>query len=116
MYASRSSFGMFNVIFVIVFIAAILFTISGYGNKQVIKSKIIDKERITTAQNGEVQSYYLIFTEAGPLKLEDEIFFGNFNSSDLYGQLRKDSTYTFYTVGYRIGFMSEYPNIIKFEK
>lgn len=44
------------------------------------------------------------------------MLYGNFNSSDWYGQINKDSTYTFYTVGYRIGIMSSYPNIVKFEK
>ena len=44
------------------------------------------------------------------------MYYGNFNSSDWYGQIHKDSTYTFHTVGYRIGFLSEYPNIVKFEK
>jgi hypothetical protein len=98
-------------------VGCIAFSISGYGNKQTIKTKVTGKERITASDgNGNTSSYYLIFTEAGPLKLEDEIFYGNFNSSDWYGQIRQDSTYTFHTVGYRIGFLSEYPNIVKFEK
>jgi hypothetical protein len=98
-------------------IGGIAFSISGYSNKQTIKSKVTGKERITTSDgNGKVDSYYLIFTEAGTLKLEDELFYGNFNSSDWYGQIRQDSTYTFHTVGYRNGFLSMYPNIVKFEK
>jgi hypothetical protein len=98
-------------------LGAIIFTISGYGNKQTIRTKVLEKERITVGTgNGNVESYYLIFTEAGPLKLEDEIFYGNFNSSDWYGQIHADSTYTFHTVGYRIGFLSEYPNIVNFQK
>jgi len=101
---------------VLTIIGSIFFTIGGYANKQIIKTRVISKERIT-AQNGDrIESYYLIFTEAGPLKLEDELFYGNFNSSDWYGQLRTDSTYTFHTVGYRVGFLSSYPNIVKFEK
>jgi hypothetical protein len=96
---------------------SIAFTISGYSNKQSIKTKVTGKERITDSDgNGNVYSYYLIFTEAGALKLEDELLYGNFNSSDRYGQIQQDSTYTFHTIGYRIGFMSEYPNIVKFEK
>jgi hypothetical protein len=98
-------------------VGSIVFTISGYGNKQTIRTKVLEKEHITKGDgNGNVESYYLIFTEAGPLKLEDEMYYGNFNSSDWYGQIHKDSTYTFHTVGYRIGFLSEYPNIVKFEK
>jgi len=98
-------------------VGSIVFTISGYGNKQTIRTKVLEKERVTKSDgNGNVESYYLIFTEAGPLKLEDEMLYGNFNSSDWYGQIRKDSTYEFHTVGYRIGFLSEYPNIVNFGK
>ena len=98
-------------------VGSIVFTISGYGNKQTIRTKVLEKERVTKSDgNGNVESYYLIFTEAGPLKLEDEMLYGNFNSSDWYGQIRKDSTYTFEIIGYRIGIMSEYPNIVKFNK
>lgn len=101
----------------LIIVIGIFHKISGYGNKQTIRTKVLEKERITSNNgDGNVESYYLIFTEAGPLKLEDEIFYGNFNSSDWYGQIRKDSTYTFHTVGYRIGFLSEYPNIVNFEK
>ena len=99
----------------IMIIGSIVMRIGGYSNKQTIKTKVLDKERITKQVNDRVESYYLIYTEAGTLKLEDELIYGNFNSSDWYGQIRKDSTYTFHTVGYRIGYLSEYPNIVKFE-
>ncbi len=101
---------------VLIIIGSIVFTVGGYANKQTIKTRVISKERITTQNGDRIESYYLIFTEAGPLKLEDELFYGNFNSSDWYGQLRTDSTYTFHIIGYRVGFLSSYPNIVKFEK
>lgn len=105
------------VLAVIMIIASIGMRIGGYGNKQTIRTKVVGKERITSSNSeGSVSSYYLIYTEAGPLKLEDELWYGNFNSSDWYGQIRQDSTYTFETVGYRIGYLSEYPNIVKFSK
>lgn len=105
------------IIFVVILmVVSIGISISGYGNKQTIKTKVLDKERITKSSGDQVESYYLIYTEAGTLKLEDELLYGNFNSSDWYGQIRRDSTYTFHTVGYRIGYLSEYPNIVKFEK
>jgi hypothetical protein len=99
---------------VIFVVGGIIFTISGYQNKQSIKTKVIDKERITQRNGDVLESFYLIYTEAGTFKLEDELFYGNFNSSDWYGQIRKDSTYTFQTIGYRIGFLSSYPNIVNF--
>jgi len=101
---------------ILMIVSSIIFTFGGRANKQTIRSKVVDKERITQESGGNVESFYLIYTEAGPLKLEDDFFYSNFNSSDWYGQIRKDSTYTFETIGYRIGFMSSYPNIVKFQK
>ena len=101
---------------ILMIVSSIAFTIGGRANKQSIRSKVVDKERITQKNGDNVESFYLIYTEAGPLKLEDDLLYGNFNSSDWYGQIRKDSTYTFETIGYRIGFMSSYPNIVKFQK
>jgi hypothetical protein len=112
----RSGAKAIIIFVVILMVVSIGISISGYGNKQAIKTKVLDKERITKSSGDQVVSYYLIYTEAGTLKLEDELLYGNFNSSDWYGQIRRDSTYTFHTVGYRIGYLSEYPNIVKFEK
>ncbi len=104
------------IVAAIMIIAAIGIKIGGYANKKTITTKVVDKERITKSNGDNVESYYLIFTESGAFKLEDELFYGNFNSSDWYGQIRKDSTYTFEIIGYRIGMLSEYPNIVKFTK
>lgn len=107
----------FQIFVVVMIVVGVLFSISRYNNKQTVKTKVTEKERIiTSGADGNVESYYLIFTEAGTFKLEDDIIYGNFNSSDWYGQIRQDSTYTFDLVGYRIGFMSEYPNIVNFKK
>lgn len=81
-----------------------------FGSKQRLEVKIEDKERIVEREGN---SYYLVFTDQGVYKLEDDLFFGNFNSSDWYGKLKRDSTYTITTVGWRIGFLSSYPNIVK---
>ncbi len=97
-------------------IVAFIFGIGGYWNKQTVTVKVTDKERITQVVDGTSNSYYLIYSEAGTFKLEDDLFYGNFNSSDWYGQIKKDSTYTFDLVGYRVGFLSSYPNIVKFKK
>ena len=102
------------VIGMIVFTA--VFNISGYSNKQAIRTKVTGKERITEKSGDNLESYYLVYTESGTFKLEDDLIYGNFNSSDWYGQIRQDSTYTFHIVGFRIGYMNSYPNIVKFEK
>jgi len=112
----RGIFG-FQILVVVLIIVGIFFSVSRYNNKQTIKTKVTDKERITQGGgDGRVESYYLIFTEAGTFKLEDDLIYGNFNSSDWYGRIKRDSTYTFDVIGYRIGYMSEYPNIVNFKE
>jgi hypothetical protein len=96
-----------------IIIGTIGFNIVSYFHTQTFTAKVSGKERITEQTNkNSFDSYYLIYTDHGTLKLEDDIFRGNFNSSDVYGSLRVDSTYTFQISGYRIGFTSTYPNII----
>ena len=59
------------------------------------------------------ESFYLVYTDKGIMKLEDDLMRGNWESSDVYGRLKSDSTYTFTVSGYRFGFFSMYPNIIE---
>ena len=99
----------------LVIIAVIGINFARFYHKVTVKTSVTDKERIVTKNGDGVDSYYLIYTEDGTLKLEDELFYGNFNSSDWYGKIKVDSTYEFTTIGWRIGFLSEYPNIVEFK-
>jgi hypothetical protein len=73
-----------------------------------------DKERIAKGEN----SYYLIFAEDSDgnlyeFRIEDIIWRGFFKSSSLYNQFEVGKTYEINVVGYRVGFLSEYENILK---
>jgi hypothetical protein len=98
-------------------IAAIIFEISKYNNRETITTKVVGKERIveSISDNG-IISYYLVFTEAGTFKLEDDIVYGNFRSSDWYGDIKSDEVYEFEVIGWRIGYISEYPNIVNYKQ
>ena len=91
-----------------------------YGNKQTYTVTIKKTERVTKAtKNGEdlsVHSYYLVFTDKGVFRIEDQLFYGKFNSSDLYGELEAGGTYRVVTTGFRSGFLSMYPNIVSVSK
>jgi hypothetical protein len=104
-----------SIIFLVaaIIIGGIAFEISSYGNVNTIEAKVEGKERITQSVGNEIESFYLVYTDKGTFKLEDDMFRGNFYSSDVYGKLKQDFTYKFKTSGYRIGFMSSYPNIIE---
>ena len=106
--------GSVFALIVLMFVGSAIFTFYGYQNKQEITTTVVGKERIVEGMGDSVHSYYLVYTEDGTLKLEDDLFYMNFESSDWYGQIRVDSTYTFKTVGYRIGIINSYPNIVGF--
>lgn len=99
--------------------AAVLFLI-GWGIIAAVKStnrsvttKVTDKERVCDAsgETGRVRCRYLIFTEAGTFKVTDSLIYGNFRSSDVYGQIARDACYIFEVHGWRVPWSSEYPNI-----
>lgn len=101
---------------ILAFIGGIVYQFATYFNKETVTATVIDKERITeTYSEGRIESFYLIFTDKGTYKLEDDLVYGNFRSSDWYGQLRQDSTYTFELIGYRIGYVSEYQTIVGYK-
>lgn len=97
----------------LIIVGAIAFQISAYNNVETLTAKVEGKERVTQKSGDNFESFYLVYTDKGTFKLEDDLFRGNFRSSDVYGRLRQDSTYTFKTAGYRIGLLSSYPNIIE---
>ena len=93
-------------------LAAITYPAIYYSKWDTQVATVTDKQRITKTVDGNDQSYYLVYTDKGTFKVEDSIVLFRFNSSDLYGSIKQDSTYTFRTVGFRAGFFSEYPNVV----
>lgn len=104
---------LFFVSICLLIVIGVGFTISGYHNKEIITDKITDKEKTLKIIDGNLESFYLIYTDKGTYKLNDDLFYGNFRSSDWYGKIKRDSTYTFDVIGYRIGFVSSYQRIVK---
>jgi hypothetical protein len=97
-----------------IFIASICFSVNSYYHIETHTVKVEGKERITKQNGGNaIKSFYVVYTDKGTFKLEDDMLRGNYYSSDVYGKLKENSTYTFKTSGYRIGWASEYPNIIE---
>lgn len=109
----RRSVNLITILVVAIIIGGIAFGITGYAHVTEVKVKVEGKERITEQSGDNIESFYLVYTDKGTFKLEDDLFQGNFYSSDVYGKIKQDSTYTFKTSGYRIGFLSSYPNIIE---
>lgn len=70
-------------------------------------------EKIATGQKDGGNKYILITDQCGQLEVADSLTNGQFNSTDTYARIKTGTSYTFETVGWRNGFFSQYPNVLK---
>ena len=100
----------------IIFITAIIATVLAgsiwysYGTAEIITITVSDK----AVKRYNDKDKYLIYTKNGEVfEITDNIFYLRFNSSDDYGKLTINDTYTVKVYGFRINFTSTYRNIIE---
>lgn len=83
------------------------------STERTVTATINDKERVCDLrQDGYSGCRYLIFTDQGTFQVTDSFAFGRLRSSDVYGNIRRDRTYSFHVVGFRSPALSTYPNIV----
>lgn len=88
-------------------------TIAMNTNKRIVTATVTDKAIKHTSN----RSKYLIFTEDdGVFEITDTLFYGRWNSSDVYGDIHEGGTYNFTVVGIRNHFLSMYPNILDIQQ
>lgn len=87
-------------------------------NNTVYKSvTITEKYRVNEGRD----SYWIVLGENpdnGDLefKIEDNMLRGQFNATSIFNKLKIGKTYNLTVVGFRSGWLSEYPNIINYEE
>lgn len=96
----------------LVIIGLFTYAVCYYNSVEEITITVTDKERIVETADGNTTSKYLVFSDGETFENQDEIIMWKFNSSDVQGQLKKDSTYTVQVIGFRIPFLSTYRNIL----
>lgn len=119
---SNKSLGCLTaIVLVIIAIVVIAFPVLNFSNDHTYTVTITDKERVTTqsAENN-IDSKYLIYGEDENGKTyvfedTDTLFRGKFNSSDVYGALKKGETYELTVIGFRVHILNWYENIIDFK-
>lgn len=91
-------------------VIAIVLCCGGYywGSETTSACTVEDKDR-SSSQNGSV---YRVYTDCGVFEVEDATLRGQFASADLYADIDEGTTYEFTTIGYRVPFLSMFPNII----
>lgn len=83
------------------------------SHREVRTCTVVDKDRTRTENGSDMR----IYTEnCGVLQVSDTLFGGQFNSSDVYSQIKPQHTYKFTTAGWRVSFLSMFPNIINVEE
>jgi hypothetical protein len=83
--------------------------------KEVVSVKVVHKERVAYGSGKNTSHKYLVYTDTETFECTDILVKGKFNSSDIYGKMRIDSTYTINVYGYRLPYFSYYRNIISIE-
>lgn len=103
-----------QMFWVVVGIIALLFAIGTYTYfKDIRESTVTFTVTGKTAAGGGSNGHkYLFYTNNGTYQDSDNLFYGKFASSDLYGQIRVGQTYTCKVTGFRIPLFSSYKNVI----
>lgn len=92
---------------------AIYFGTVEYQNKETIEITVKDKY---IKRNGDTDLYLVASEEGETYKIQDLLFKGKFNSTDLYNELEVGKKYKITTTGIRLQYFSMYKNINKIEE
>ena len=99
-------------LFTIGVIGVITHSVFYYSSVEEITITVTDKERIIETNGDQTTSKYLVFCNGETFENQDEFFMGKWNSSDIQGKLKNDTTYNVKVIGWRLPFFSMYRNII----
>jgi hypothetical protein len=119
MKTRHSTFAIFSVIIVAIFVAIIAapiyFGTGGFGpiNTHVVtvKNKHVDYRRTGDSSS----SHYMVHTDNGTFEVNNGFLLGVWNADEIYGSMETGQRYTITTKGNRVVgiLMQEYPYIIK---
>ena len=82
------------------------------GTGRTVSFKVNDHQRVVTGSGNTVNSKYIIYTTVGVFEDVDTIWYLKYNSSDVFNTLEPGKTCTAYVYGWRVPFLSWYPNIV----
>ena len=119
-YVSSNMFEWGFLIFILVFVFALCFG-SAYikvANQQTYTVTVQSKDIKTVSNTGKFLVFCTDITtgESRVFEVTDSLFKWRFDSADTYNMIREGETYKFTTGGYRIPFLSMYPNIYEVAK
>jgi hypothetical protein len=105
-----------NILTTIVLAVAVIGVLAGcaspadYSNP-VGPCSVNNKDRSSDSKGNSV---FLVYTDScGVFTVDDAMLENKWNSTDTYAAIKVGKTYDFVTYGFRNGFLSSYPNILK---
>jgi hypothetical protein len=104
---------MVGFVFVCFILMALAMPVISYTTIGYEEITVEEKERVCSSDN---ECKYLIFTNKGVFENTDSYLQFKFDSSDVYGALKPESTYKVKINGLRIPFLSMYKNILNVEE
>lgn len=87
------------------------YSIASVNNVQTQRCTIINKESVSKGSDG--HEYRVYTEECGTLVVSDSLLKGRFDSADDYAKIEAGHEYEVTTIGFRIPFFSQFPNIIE---
>jgi len=104
--------GVVAVVAVIVTVSVLYFS----SVRTVTDCTVDSKERYTEVSGDgdgvSTEQKKILYTSCGVFTVDDNLFFGKFNSADTYGSLAEDETFDLEVVGWRNGLLSWFPNVL----
>ena len=108
-------FVVFGIIFAIVFVIAVGFTVATAVSAQSPESMtctVSSKERVTEVRDGDSITRLLINTEdCGTLEIGSAIMSGNWSPNQTYSSVTEGKTYNFEVYGFNVDVMNSYKQI-----
>jgi hypothetical protein len=105
--------GCIVILVLLLIVGAIAFEIFAVTHKTNVTFTVSDKTvKMDCSGKHGCSSKYLIFTDHGVYQDTDSLFYLKFNSSDVYGMLKRNHTYNCKTYGFRIPLISHYKNLV----
>jgi hypothetical protein len=110
------------IVVLMIFVVGGLYTWAYMSTRETETCTVTDKTATTKVKsdgngNNTSSTDYRVYTsDCGVLTIHDSWLLLRFNSADIYGQLQEKKTYTLDVVGWRNGFLSQFPNILGAEE
>lgn len=111
-HRDRGSIGLWlaATLTVLLFAGGILFAILNATHVEHRTCTVESKDRTTTSDGSSDARLYT--EQCGVLHVGDSLLSWEFNSADTYASIDEGKTYDVTTRGYRIGFLSLFPNVV----